>query len=70
MKTSTEINGSRYLFQHFLDGRPTKENPDPEPAIRYDFVTPARKPPKLRALSEHARKRRKLDVEINETNKR
>ncbi|KAL4217099.1 hypothetical protein ACF0H5_023554 [Mactra antiquata] len=43
--------------KHFIDGKPTLENPDPEPASRYDTVTPVRPPPKPRPISEPPRKK-------------
>ncbi|KAL4234833.1 hypothetical protein ACF0H5_006474 [Mactra antiquata] len=45
----------RFLISHFIDGKPTLENPDPEPASRYDTVTPVRPPPKPRPISEPPR---------------
>lgn len=42
--------------KHFIDGCPTAENPDPVPAIASDRVTPARRPPKPRPMSEPPRK--------------
>ncbi|KAL4218842.1 hypothetical protein ACF0H5_021430 [Mactra antiquata] len=43
--------------RHFIDGKPTLENPDPEPASRYDTVTPVQPPPKPRPISEPPRKK-------------
>ena len=45
------------IFQHFKECRPTSENPDPEPASRYETVTPVRRPPKRRSLSEPPKKK-------------
>ncbi|XP_052785200.1 uncharacterized protein LOC128220736 [Mya arenaria] len=47
--------------KHFVDGQPTTGNPDPLPALPYDHATPARRPPKLRAVTEPSRKRLRLD---------
>lgn len=51
------------ILQHFVDGQPTKQNPDPVPAIPYDRVTPVRPPPKARSLSEPPKKKKRLELE-------
>ena len=47
------------IFQHFKEGRPTSENPDREPASRYETVTPARRPPKDVLPRNHQRRKSK-----------
>ncbi|KAJ8312196.1 hypothetical protein KUTeg_009569, partial [Tegillarca granosa] len=62
------VDGNRHLFvctKHFVEGEPTACFPDPVPAIvngpeSTTHHTPARKPPTRRALSEPAKKRRKV----------
>ncbi|XP_053406546.1 uncharacterized protein LOC123546666 [Mercenaria mercenaria] len=68
LKILQERSKAKHIYvcsKHFIDGKPTTANPDPEPASRYEKVTPARRPPKPRAHSEPPKK--KIRTALSET---